>query len=66
MLDGFPLRVDQVEVSMFSKYVFSYFLSEIHWRASIITFLGLVFISLEIYFSRFLWEGGLFSGLIIG
>ena len=41
-------------------------LSEMHFHTSMMTCLGLVFVSLAVSFCIFLREGGLLSGLVLG
>ena len=59
-------RVDQMEVTMFSKYRFASSLYEILWNTSMSNFIGFVIISLASSFYIFPREGGLLYGLLLG
>ena len=47
-------------------YIYASYLSEINFHTSMMTCMGLLFISLASDFYRFYREGGLLSGLLLG
>ena len=65
-LHGLLLMMEHMEVKMLSKYSFTSSHSDTHLHTSVMTCLGLVFISLIIPFYRYPREGGLLSGILLG
>ena len=66
VLPGSPSRVVQMEVSMLSMYIFASYLSSIHLHTSMMTCLGFVIISWEIFFFRFSRDRDTLSRLLLG